>query len=316
MKTLTSKYSHGRSVMKDTTVSICSIVRDCGREVAANIPRVEKLRTLFRDSEVVIFENDSKDNTKEVLRKWQQKSFNVHVFTDDFGGGNTIPSRQQVNGNPNFSAYRIDKMARYRNNYMQYLNTGGIDRDFVIVIDLDIAGFDIEGIVHSFGTLRKWDCITANGKSLSSRMTSQYHDSYALVEYGQINRPQTEEIIYSNQERFSFLKTGMPLIPVDSAFGGLAIYRWSSLEGLYYSSMPNDDPRVKSKCEHAALHKQMKESGRGSIYINPSMTLKYREITLDLILKKLGEILEEIRSKPVPKENITVPSAVVNKLDS
>jgi glycosyltransferase involved in cell wall biosynthesis len=289
---LSEKYKHGKSVMSNSKVSICSIVRDCGNEIAANIPRIERLRKLFKDSEVIIFENDSKDNTREVLNKWKENSSNIHVFSDNYGG-KTIPSKQQVNGNPNFSAHRIDKMAGYRNKYLRFLNTRGIDRDYVIVIDLDISRFEIDGIIHSFGTFRHWDCITANGKSFSSKLTIQYHDSYALVECGKIDHPQTEETIYSNQKKFAFMKKGGPLIMVDSAFGGLAIYKWSSIKGFYYSGLPNKDRSVQTKCEHVSLHRQMIDRGNSRIFINPSMTLKYREITIRLILKKINEFFQD-----------------------
>lgn len=286
----TVEYKHGFEVMKNSSVSICSIVRDCGRNLEQNLPRVERLRSLFNKSEVVIFENDSKDNTKKILVNWQKSSNDIYSFTETYSD-ETIPSKDFNQGNKYFSISRIEKMARYRNKYIDFLNRHNINRDFVIVIDLDIADFNIDGIVHSFGLHKQWDCVTANGRSISSKFKMQYHDSYALIEFGKINEVQTENSIFSNRSRFAFLKPGIPLIPVDSAYGGLAIYKWNSIAGIMYTHVENNDEQVRSKSEHVALHKMMKENGFMRIYINPSMLVKYRSLSVNFLFSKLVEKL-------------------------
>jgi len=286
----TAEYKHGFEVMKSSSVSICSIVRDCGRNLEQNLPRVEKLRSLFNKSEVVIFENDSKDNTKKILINWQNRSDDIYIYMETYSE-ETIPSKELNQGNKYFSISRIEKMAKYRNKYMDFLNSHNINRDFVIVIDLDIANFSIDGIVHSFGIHEQWDCITANGRSISSKFKMQYHDSYALIEFGKINEVQTENSIFSNRSRFDFLKPGLPLIPVDSAYGGLAIYKWNSIAGIAYEYVENNDDQVRSKSEHVALHKMMKENGFMRIYINPSMLVKYRSLSVNFLISKLVEKL-------------------------
>jgi hypothetical protein len=286
----TKEYIYGKVLMKNSFVSICSIVRDCQVNLEKNIPRVELLRLLFKDSEVIVFENDSKDNTLKVLKDWERKSYNIHVFSDTFGGS-TIPLQTTGNENPYFSISRIEKMVLYRNKYMHFLNKKGTKRDYLIVIDLDISNFYIDGIIHSFGTSIDWDCISANGISISSNFTKQYHDSYALIEYGKLNFIQTEESIKLNRIRYSFLKKGMPLLVVDSAYGGLVIYKWDSISNTYYSCLKNNDFRVQCKSEHVGLHRKMKENGHNNIFINPTMIVKYRSISVPFLLLKLKERL-------------------------
>ncbi len=284
----TREYQRGADTMKKSSVSICSIVRDCQTNLKRNRSRIELLRSFFRESEVIIFENDSKDNTREIHLDWQTHSNNVNIFSETYGGV-TIPAKNKSTGNRYFSISRIEKMARYRNQYIDFLNKENSNRDYVIIIDLDISNFDIEGIVHSFGLTDQWDCISANGKSLSSNFRQQYHDSYALIEFGKINSVQTEDSIYMNQFRFSFLRPGMPLFPVDSAYGGIAIFLWSSLKGLRYSALKNEDDKVESKSEHVSIYKKMKENGNSRIFINPSMILKYRTISIKFLISKVIE---------------------------
>jgi hypothetical protein len=279
---LTKEFIVGKEIMRNSSVSICSIVRDCEINLKKNIPRVERIRSLFKNSEVVIFENDSKDNTLGILKSWEKKSFNIHVFSDKYDVP-SIPTQEIGNGNPYFSVSRIEKMAFYRNMYINFLNNQGIKRDYVVVIDLDISNFDIDGIIHSFGTQTDWDCISSNGISLSSNFKDQYHDAYALIEYGKLNDDQTEQSIKVNRIRYSSLEHRMPLVLVDSAYGGMAIYKWSSMKDTYYSCLINNDLRVQCKSEHVGLHKSMKENGYTKIFINPSMMVKYRSISIKFL---------------------------------
>lgn len=284
----TTEYIKGKELMKNSSVSICSIVRDCQKELKHNISTVERLRLLFKNSEVIIFENDSKDNTLEVLKDYQRISSNVHILTDKYHVP-SIPPHSIGGVNPYFSVARIEKMTFYRNKYLHFLSNQGIKRDYVIVIDLDISNFSIEGLIYSFGSQTDWDCISANGVSISASLKSQYHDTYALLEHGKLNEIQTEKSIKDNRVHFSSLKPGMPLVLVDSAYGGIAIYKWSSIKDIYYSCLLNNDQRVQCKSEHAGFHKQMIENGYGKIFINPSMVVKYRSISFKFLYMKLKE---------------------------
>lgn len=274
--------------MKNSSVSICSIVRDCDRNLRRNISRIESLRRLFGESEVIIFENDSKDNTLVTLNNWQHSSNNIFVFSEKYNE-KTIPLKTSGITNPYFSISRIEKMVVFRNKYVNVLNTNNFNRDYVVVIDLDIADFILDGVINSFGVKIDWDCITANGYSLSSRFKHQYHDSYALIEFGKMGDNQTESSIEENRKNFSFLKKGMPLIQVDSAYGGIAIYKWRSIKGLRYNYLLNDDLKVECKSEHVGLHESMIKNGAGQIFINPSMIVKYRSVDGKFIISKVFE---------------------------
>jgi len=60
--------------MSHSSVAVCSIVRDCNKALKHNIHTIEQLRSYFRQSLVIVFENDSKDGTKETLLKWKESS--------------------------------------------------------------------------------------------------------------------------------------------------------------------------------------------------------------------------------------------------
>jgi len=283
----------GKNILSQSKIIICSIVRDCGKCLSHNIHVINELCDLANDYQVIIFENDSKDNTKSILKTWAQERKNIYVNIKDLNVGNTIPNQKNSSVNPFYSKIRIDKMAMYRNQYMEYIDSMNITGDFLIVVDLDVVNIELAGIIDSFGLKREWDAISANGISTSPRLTRRYHDTYALVEVGFQNIPQTEENIKRSQYRFSFIKKGLPLFKVFSAYGGLVIYRFESVKGLRYSVLSNNDKRVEVRCEHFGFHYQMQQRGFDNIFINPNMEIKYQKFSITLVYKT---ILAKLRS--------------------
>ncbi len=266
----------GLQNMSESSVVICSIVRDCGKQLKVNIPIIERLRSQFKESAVIVVENDSIDDTKAILANWKTQANDVHILGEDTKQL-TIPVKKKDGVNPFYSHHRIEKMSRFRNMYMDYLDSLERQYDYLIVIDLDINYFDFEGIVHSFGQDISWDALVANGtKFLFKRCKKVFHDTYALRELGD-ERPLTEEIIEGNRTKWNFLKKHHPLIPVASGFNGLAIYKYESVKGCRYQALDNDDPQVQVLCEHVAFHQQMAQKRHGNIYINPCLVTKYRE---------------------------------------
>ncbi len=279
--------------MKDirtSSIVICSIVRDAESGLKKNIPIVEALCERFGDYRVVIFENDSKDATKQLLAQWQQRD-NEHVFAfmRDAGENRAIPTEKSSGSvNPFFSRKRIGRMAALRNQYMQYLDKVGWDVDYLLVVDLDVACLSLDGILSSFEVgVPMWDAVTAYGYSTSPSLKRRYHDTYALVEYGKSNEPQTEMSIRNLASHFASLLKKGKWIRVDSAFGGLSIYRFEAVRGLRYYVMENGDKRVEVRCEHQSIYRQMAERGACNVYVNPKMKLKYQKLTFKIIWKAL-----------------------------
>jgi len=267
-----------------SSVAICSIVRDCGSKIKSNIPIIEQLRANFKSSIVIIFENDSKDNTKQVLKEWSEKSSNVIIECNDFAT-KTIPDSTPNGANKYYSHPRISKMVEYRNRYLNKLEETNFNPDFVIVVDLDVSKIYLEGILQSFEIAEQWDVICANGVSTSPKFKRRYHDTFALVELGKENTPQTEESIINNSNRWNFMENGQPLIPVYSAYGGLSIYKYDAIKNLRYRVINNKDSRVEVRCEHFSFCHDIREKGFNRIFINPGLRIKYQSINLGLIKK-------------------------------
>lgn len=281
----------GYDRMAKSGVAICTTVRDCAKQLERNIPTIEKLRSCFRESCVIAVENDSIDGTKRVLSDWEKTSNSISILSNNYGVETIIETEDGVD--KNFSNHRISHMSAYRNQYLEVLKEFP-DLDYVIVIDLDVEKISIDGIANSFGQETDWNAIASNGikSSAFSEFYNgyKYFDTFAFCEIGD-NRPRTKPIIFENQLLLKNLKRGMPLYPVASAFGGMAIYEYRALMSAEYQALPNDDPEVGYLCEHIALHKEMTANGYHKIFINPSQFVVYETYfthLIKVIRKNLG----------------------------
>ena len=274
-------------------IAVCSIVRDCEKNLRNNIPIVNNIVSKFQDFRIIVFENDSIDGTKNLLKVWANHSSKIFVQCETFGT-RTIPEKSSSHTNKYFSRYRITKMINYRNRYLDKLEEINFKPDYVLIVDLDVSKIFINGVFHSIGLNNYWDVITANGFSLSPRLKRRYHDSYALVENGSEALSQTENSMRKISEKFGSISKNMPLIPVYSAYGGLAIYRYDAIRKLRYRLIENKDNRVEVRCEHYSICHDIRKNGFNRIFVNPAMRLRYQSLTYDLLKKFLKRGLKLI----------------------
>lgn len=282
-------------VMKDprvSTIIVCGIVRNAETGLRKNIPVINKICSYFRDFKVVIYENDSKDGTKGLLQKWHESfSDKVFVIMDEGMQEKVIPSTRDVNCNPFFSQWRIERMASLRNKYLSFVEDNGWNPDYLMVVDLDVSRISIDGVMSSFNPAYEWDAVSAFGYSYSPLMKKRYHDTFALVETGKENTSQTEKSIYEYCQKYGKIKPDQEWVRVYSAYGGLALYSYESIKGLRYKAILNGDSRVETRCEHFSLYHQMCERGETFVYINPRMVVKYQSVTFGLIWRRLKMII-------------------------
>ena len=272
----------------ESTVIVCGIVRNAASGLRRNIPAVNEICSRFKDYKVVIFENDSTDDTKLLLRGWQNANpGKVFCSMENIDKSKTIPTQGTVPGNPFFSERRINKMAFYRNKYMQFIDDNYLTADYLMVVDLDVEKLFPEAVFSSFTDAYEWDAVTAFGYSTSPQLKRRYHDTYIFQEWDRKGEAQTEEYMKQSADKFAHLKPGDPWVRVAAAFGGLAFYRFEAVKGLRYQTLPNNDSSVTVYGEHYSIYTQMIERGFDKFYLNPSMYLKYQRVTARIIWNSL-----------------------------
>ena len=69
-----------RRHMASSSLAICGLARDCAATLPQNKALIEKLRTFFGSSMVVIVENDSSDQTRQQLDGWASECNDVFII--------------------------------------------------------------------------------------------------------------------------------------------------------------------------------------------------------------------------------------------
>ena len=256
------EHDHGQVValglqrMSASIVYICGLARSVALLLPTLIARIEHLGSMFRSYKVLIVENDSCDTTPEQLNQWAISNTKVQVISFEAG----LPHYPSI-----VSTARTCQLAALRNLCLSWAETE--KPDFLIMLDTDLeGGWSYEGIAHTFGC-DSWDAVGSNGLFFfravfrnKLRRYCKYYDSWAL-------RKAFRRTSLSLGHYLPY-KRGTSLVPCHSCFGGLAVYRYTSIVGCSYSG--ND-------CEHVGLHKQMRARGCDKIFVNPNQITEYNE---------------------------------------
>ena len=240
---------------------VVGTVRDCAATIESDVHRIEAAFLGAGSLHFLVVESDSDDDTCDVLER-------LSGLRENFAFKSLGRLRDVY-------PIRTDRIARCRNYYVslisnlpQYQNV-----DYVVVADLDGINTRLSSqSVRSCWSRRDWDACTAN-------QDGPYYDIFALRHrflspndcLGQfdyfrslgVDRFRSALTLYS---RMIIIPASSDWIEVDSAFGGLAIYRRDALAIVQYRGLSDSGEEV---CEHVSVHQQMRDAGL-RIYINPA----------------------------------------------
>ena len=245
------RVEYGRQQAKQRRVALVAICRNAMPFLPRTLSLVEKTGEMFADWRAFIFENDSTDGTKDVLKA---------------AAGGKLSVATTDNGRPHLNytktSDRTIALAEYRNNCRLWCESQCRDYDYAIVFDTDAwGGWSIDGIANTIGHLEDDEYRNASGMG-----------SYSWAVWGPPVWPQPTECQYDAwacrwtwwQERQNMLwfhlwhpPVGSPPVRMNSCFGQLGVYRLGDyISGTYAGG----------DCEHVAHWKSM----RGDCYLNPS----------------------------------------------
>lgn len=253
----------GSAAMAMSSVVIAGLARDIGRILPATIERTRRLCSLFADARVIVFENDSRDDTKRQLGRWATSDQRVVAVSEDASD----PPSHGVR-----CLERARRMARYRTRCQQLVLEHFPRFEFVIVVDFDAeGGWSTDGIANTFGHT-DWDFVGANGliyrRSGLDVNALRHYDTWALRFDSRCSPLRTVEASRLDYRR------GDPLVPVTSCFGGLGIYTMQAFAAGRYDARD---------MEHVGFHGSMAAAGFSRMFLNPSQIVVHgrRHRTLD-----------------------------------
>ena len=242
---------------------VVGTVRNCELTLEKNIALFRDLFTYFDETHFFIVESDSSDETILELKKIEDKYENFKF----------ISLGQLEKRYPS----RTERIALCRNYYLDEIRMSNEGRkaDYICVVDLD-------GDFSQLSTLGILSCWKRDGwDACFANQNAPYYDIWALrhpywspndcwkqqellIQQG-MNRLRAKNLaVYSKMVR---IRKETDWIEVQSAFGGLGIYKRNSLVSGEYLGK---DEKGNEVCEHVSLNSSLHENG-GKLFINPKM---------------------------------------------
>ena len=255
--------------MNTSKVAILGCAKNCANYIQQSVNNMIKIGNMFSDYKIIVFENDSKDNTEESLRKFTQLNNKIKLICEKY-----VYRRQP---------HRTWCIAYGRQRCADYLKTCGFEPDYVIVMDMDDVGAKGDGInvIPIMMDKREyWDIAfprpTYDLWALRfPHHTINYIESsktlQKLYENKPLNKIQTELRLYRKYEfelknyinnSNNYDENG--LLNVYSSFNGIAIYKYEffkkgtySGKNIHFSKISDPNKREPEECEHVNFHMSM-----------------------------------------------------------
>jgi len=262
---------------------ICGPVKNCGPYLKKVLQNIEQISSLFDDYKILLYYDNSTDNTLEILKEYQKRNPKMQFY---------------VNKNP-ISKFRTHNIAIARNFCLNFIKNNKEKFPFFIMMDFD----DVNCKEVNIELLRKnlkredWDALSFN-------TTPEYYDIWGLSIYPYCfsynhfeNNVQYYTII---QNYVTTLLNKLPpgkLLPCISAFNGFSIYKTHKFLNTYYDGRIRKDiiplrnivAHMKATnsqlvykkyvtvdgryedCEHRAFHIQARQNSSARIMISPEV---------------------------------------------
>lgn len=263
-------------------IIICGIVRDSAKNVEKNLNSLYELGKHFKKFQIIVIENDSKDGTDKIVKKWGETHENTTVISKHLDENDMNLDQPDKTLKQPFSNRRFQKMAYVRNIYMsemEKIDWFGNPDTLVAIADLDLHEIPTENILKGLKTNIDWNLLCANGiernvcndKKLKlwgfptsdictfkhNNTPGKYYDSLAIrfnedqemsfadlkIKGDEFRKEQLKNHEIKAWKLFNNVNDE-PL-EVKSCFGGFAMYKSQELKGLRYNG---------GDCEHISIN--------------------------------------------------------------
>lgn len=247
---------------------VVGVIRNGEKTISSEIYSLKNAFSDFSETHWLIIESDSNDNT---VKKLSELSETIDNFSYKTLGN--LAGRM---------ALRTERLAYCRNIYLQEIrmNSEYVDFDYIAIVDLDGVNnlLTREGVRSCFEK-NIWDVCTAN-------QLGNYYDIWALrhpiwspvdcwEQYGYLNQfakssEDSSHLLYAAvYSKMVVIPPDAEWIEVESAFGGLAVYKRKALidNNFSYVGLNKNGLEV---AEHVSLHFGMAKNGY-KIFINPRL---------------------------------------------
>ena len=267
----------GKKKAQNSKIVICTLCRNVEHNSKKSMEKLEGIGNLFNEYKIVVYENDSTDNTRNIIKNWSSINKNVHLIDCcEYSSCNCKLKTTRGYDDGAISNKRMYKMAFYRNEYIKYTFKHFKDYDYLLVYDFDLSGGILKSGIYDSLSYENWDSISANGLTPLPPfcLNSTMYDALAYLPKNYFKKVYN----YSPLKRFIKLYllqySKVNLIPVDSAFNGMTIYNMNSIKDCKYEILKYDNIDDENiNCEHLGFHYNMIKNNKTELFINKKMIL-------------------------------------------
>jgi len=266
-----------KSLMKKQNIIIYGTIRDIESDFLSSFTNIDLISDYFNKVYIIILENDSKDNTRQLLKNWYDTTINKNI-------SKFIILKDNLD---TFYPLRAHRLAYCRNLILNYIcdNNLHLNCNYAIHCDLDnrFWSVDLDSICNSF----QYDLNSWNMQSCVSKNRS-YYDFWALrceESWFNINifSCDANNVDYNTKinEFETLIKNTNGLLPTTSSFNGMAIYHLNSIINCRYNAGYKCDKcnNINRGCwednDHIGLHRQM-INNNCKLFINNKMCIHSR----------------------------------------
>ena len=232
-------------------IIINGVCRNISKYIFNSFHKFIYLTQYFYKCSIIIYENDSTDDTLKLLNDYKNKFNNINII---------ILSEKNINGSI------TQRISHARNSILKYIDTNKLNPDYLITLDMDdiLLDFKCDSILYPFEENIKWSMFGGNSEI--------YYDMWALRTLKEpykdfwkdkkINNKIIVPIDKILESYFKISKDSKPL-PVFSCFNGIGIYKYKDIINCYY----NGD----NTCEHIQFHQSMIKKNNAKLFIHPKL---------------------------------------------
>jgi hypothetical protein len=245
-------------------ILVAGLARNCENSIHRDVLKINKALANFTNISWLVIESDSEDSTLNSLKDLQRKVQGFDFYT--FG---------RLQGK---LPLRTERIAYCRNKYLEELEDNSKYQDIKYLVVADLDGINDKLTQDGFESCwsrDNWNVCTAN-------QSAPYYDIWALRHpiwnpgdcrqvknfYKDCGLSEYCAFLYAVSSKMITIQSNSDWIKVDSAFGGLGIYKKDVIRLSRYVGI---DKTGREVCEHVSFHKSLKINQSANIYINPQL---------------------------------------------
>jgi len=288
-------------------LAITILARDTVGSIDALRKNVEGLVPFVSKLSVVVFENDSKDGTRDAFKMWAAEagdSYNIDIMNCEEADDCQFGLKHRYDGEESkdfFMSSAVGKMADFRQRVVDYVKSSAKYKDYshILVMDVDLGvSLSPLGLLHALG--KKSDVAVASaGRQPWPGSFGSLTPQYDFSAFRSIETPRNRRIIWLHQQFCGLAPPGdrwrnicdctSPMMfmlvwghdrgsggepfPVASAFNGAVLYPLDLIRATDAKYDAGDDGQ---RCEHIGFNLSLKKP----TFVDPkwSMNLKPSKI--------------------------------------